>query len=220
MKLLILVQACQDAPYDNINKCQMDTWDSIHINDVETWYYYGNNGSSDYIIEGNKIFCPCSEAYNMMHWRMSLALKFLINRDWDYIFRTNTSTYVRKDRIKGYIDKMGLKERIYEGVPGGGFISGTGILMSRDIVNILLEQLDPYPTDSEDACIGSILSKNGIAETDSKLKRLNYNFKENSIHQADYYRCKSEVVINGQIDRSYDIVAMRDLFNTFTKQNK
>lgn len=216
MKLLILVLACDNSPFKEINDCQKSTWDSVEVPDVETWFYYGNN-NNEYRLSGKNIYCPCSDEYNMMHWRMKLAIDYLWDRPWDYIFRTNTSTYVRKDRIKNYIEKLGNKKKIYEGVPGGGYISGTGILMSRDVVDVLKNNIDIYPTDSEDAYIGVTLARCGIVENDSGLKRLQYNFKEDSILQADYYRCKSEIMMDGtfgynNLDRTYDIKAMRNLF--------
>lgn len=171
MKLLILVQACNDTPFKEVNDCQMETWDSEIVKDVKTIYYLGNNNNGGGFIEnGGRLLCPCSEEYNMMHWRMKLACDYVWDMDWDVMFRTNSSTYVRKDRIKDYVDRMDKKVGVYSGVVSGGMVSGTGILMTRDVVEIIKDNMDNYPTDSEDCAIGTLLGKHGI----SKIPILHY----------------------------------------------
>ena len=199
MKLLVMVQSSLKPPYDKNMEAQKETWDSIKVDNVDTHYYI------------------CDE-YNKMHWVFKLALDEVWDMDWDYIFRTNASTYVRKERIYNHLLRLTKNKPLkglYAGVIGGEMISGTGILLSRDTAKMLKDQLDPYPTDSEDCCIGTILGKNGIIPQ-GELNRLAFNFQEDRILDADYYRCKSEIMMNGEfgydnLDRSYDIKAFKAL---------
>lgn len=210
-KILILVQACDDAPYLEMNKKQMSTWDSIKVEGVETIYYLGSNDGVEKL-EGNKYYSGTSEAWNMMHWRMKKTLDLAYTMEWDYIFRTNSSSYVDKKRLQRFAEKLPT-EKCYCGIDGG-FASGAGFFMSRDIMEILKDKLDEYPTYSEDACMGTILAKQGIGVTEG-AERCDYYFTGISHRSEPYYhfRCKSDT-----IDRQKDIDAFEWLFKNNTEK--
>lgn len=192
-----MVLSSKKPPYDLIEKAQRETWDSINVEGVSTYYYYGDD-------------------YNMMHYAFKKALNSVWRKKWDVIFRTNSSTYVRKDRIKEWVEREQPKEKLYAGFCVGDMISGTGILLTRDTAKILRDTLDEYPNDSEDCLIGSLLARYSIYPKQA-LERKSFNFQEDKILDADYYRCKSEIKMDGtfgydNLDRSYDIKAMKELF--------
>jgi hypothetical protein len=114
------------------------------------------------------------------------------------MFRTNASSYVDK---KLALEKaMTLpKEKLYCGKNGGGFASGCGFFISRDLLEIIRRDFDQTPTPYEDAMIGSVLAKNGIGITDG-AERCDTNGK--NLTDTYHYRCKSD---NG--DRNKDIIA-------------
>jgi len=202
MNVLIMVLSSKKAPYDAIEKAQRETWDSIKVEGVTTYYYYG-------------------EDYDMMHWAFKKALDSCWRKKWDVIFRTNSSTYVRKDKIKEWVEANQPKSNLYGGVALGTMVSGTGILMTRDVAKILRDNLDSHPTASEDCCIGTLLDKHGI-QPQIKLHREHFNFQADDIKEADYYRCKSEITMEGKfgydnLDRSYDVIAMHKLYVHFSK---
>lgn len=204
MNVLIMVLSSKKPPYDMLEQAQRETWDSVNVEGVSTYYYYGND-------------------YNMMHHAFKLALQEVWDKNWDVIFRTNSSTYVRKDRIKKYVESIDLSGSLYSGFSTGEMISGTGILLNRNTASILLHELDEYPSPSEDCLIGSILIKHGVYPKQA-LTRKHYNFQENIIEDADYYRCKSEIKMDGtfgheNLDRTYDVKAMKHLFKHFTTFN-
>ena len=177
MKIIILVQGCEDYPYKAIQDAQMNTWDNVQVDNVDTYFYMGNDKHEDEtelivqtivspfkeksVSKHKKIFVPCSESYNMMHWRYKLALDYIWNEDWDFIFRTNTSSYVDKQKLFDFANTM-MTEKCYCGIDGGGFASGCGVLISRDVAKIFKEQFDSHPTDSEDCLMGTYATRNGI----------------------------------------------------------
>ena len=200
MNVLIMVLSTKKPPYDEIEKAQIETWDSVKVDGVTTYYYYG-------------------EDYNMMHHAFKKALNSVWRKKWDVIFRTNSSTYVRKDKIKEWVEMVQPTKRLYAGFAIDNMVSGTGILLTRDSAKILRDELDEYPNPSEDTLIGTILSRHGILPQ-TALKREHFNFKEDNIKEADYYRCKSEIKMDGtfgydNLDRTYDVKAMRELHKHF-----
>lgn len=196
-KVLIMVLSSMKPPYDKIYEAQRETWDSFNVDGVETFYYFGTD-------------------YEMMHHAFKLALKEVWQKDWDFIFRTNSSTYVRKDKLKDFIDTLDPKDNIYEGAMGGDMISGTGILLSRSSAKILKNKLNKKPYPSEDYKIAEILIKAGISPKESKLRRGGFHFQGGVTGDYDYIRCKSEIKNNGEwglsdLNRNWDIIAMRNL---------
>lgn len=42
MKILIMVLSCIKPPYDRLYKTQLETFDSIEVDDVDTHFYFGD----------------------------------------------------------------------------------------------------------------------------------------------------------------------------------
>lgn len=216
-KVLIMVQACTKDFYPSLMEAQMETWDSFNVPGVDTIYYVGQG--YHLLRYGKMVYCPCDDGYNMMHWKFKLALDCVWKEDWDFIFRTNASTYVCKDKVLDFIQNCPTK-LFYAGVNGGGYASGTGAILSRDCADIVRKKFDASPNGSEDSLIGTVLRNAGV-QLQPGAHRLHYNYNEDKILPAAYYRCKSEKetpdaipdFANGKrLDRAMDIKALRDLF--------
>ncbi len=223
MKILIMVLSSAKPPYEKLMQSQKETWDSLNVENVTTAFYYGVDmpegvSALPEVFENYwriDMALPCSDEYEMMHWKFKVALDQVWDLEWDYIFRTNSSTYVRKDKIYEFLlDKP--RKKYYAGVDGGGFASGTGAILSRDCAKIIKDQFTTEPSPSEDSLIGVYLQRNGIFVQPGP-KRVSFNFAENKIVEADFYRCKSESMNGGQLDRTKDVYAFNELFKHFTK---
>lgn len=208
MKVLIMVLSSNEPPYGELIRAQQSTWDKPFNVNADTVYYYG--GHTERVITTSQYYrmfeysSGTSNAYNMMHWKFKKALDQFWGTEWDYIFRTNSSTYVRKEKIYEFLqDKP--REKYYAGEDGGGYASGTGAILSRDCADIIRKQFTDEPSPSEDSLIGTYLQRNGIFVQPGP-KRLHFNFDEDKILEADYYRCKSP-----DNDRTKDIYAMNEL---------
>jgi hypothetical protein len=150
--------------------------------------------------------------------------------NYDFILRTNLSSFLNLDNILTYLDTVPTL-----GFAGGympqGFMSGTGIFMSRDVGNILVSDQD-NSNSGDDIVISNVLSRNGINLidiTDYKLgfltssdeSRLPNNcyfinmgeFNPNIIYPSNilYFRIRNE--INRNIDIQYFILLLQRIYN-------
>jgi hypothetical protein len=211
-RILILVQACDDPPYFEMQKVQRETWDSIDVPGVETVYYYGNNKhDGEYIFEPEtrKLYCPCSEAYDMMHFRHKLAVEWCLkNVEFDLMFRTNASSYVHKQKLFDFAQALPTEKLFIS--KGDHVMSGCGFFLSKDLVKVANEHIDDYPTPSEDMYICTMLNRDGY-EVGKDGDRVDFNhYLEGPQRECYHYRCKSDTS-----DRTKDIIAFKKLFKQF-----
>lgn len=232
-KVLILVQACDDPPYFEMQKAQLDTWDSVHVDGVTTVYYYGDNWfvkgvelgwrhlPEDYPCferdeigfrfdsETKKLYCPCSEAYDMMHYRHRLATEWCLeNVDFDIMFRTNASSYVHKQKLFDFAQTLPTEKLFIS--KGDYVMSGCGFFLSKDLIKIANEGIDQHPTPSEDMYIATMLNRAGY-DVGKEGDRVDFDhYKQGSQRECYHYRCKSDTA-----DRNKDIVAFKKLFKQF-----
>lgn len=86
-----------------------------------------------------KLITESPEDWSLIGLKTILAFKYLLeNYEFDYIFRTNTSSYLDVSTLLDYLAKKPRKS-MYAGVIGTvfgntRFASGAGILLSRDLV--------------------------------------------------------------------------------------
>lgn len=210
MKILILVQSSMMPPFDRLFEAQKQTWDSYEVAGVETVYYFSNfynEWGSNFVgrNDSSYIFHNMSFDYDMMHWRHKLTLDAVWNMEWDYIFRTNSSSYINKELLLEKANTLPL-EKCYCGIDGGGFASGCGVFLSRDVVEILKDTIDDYPTPSEDCNMGTILSKKGILVTPG-AERCDWYHGGDRTKNHYHYRVKPN-----DNDRNKDVAAMNELF--------
>ena len=206
MRILILVQATTDEPWNSIIEAQKRTWDSIEEEGVDTLYYYSGEQTKQ---EGKNLTVKLSNNHKLSHFRMKLALDFIYDSNdpgYDYIFRTNASSYVDKKRLKAWLqDKP--KRNFYCGIDGGGFASGCGFALSTDLVNCL-RTMDDYPSDSEDCLAGVWLERYAGIKVSPGAERYDYYFNHGSGPPLTYhYRCKSN-----DDDRTKDVKAFEHIF--------
>lgn len=217
MKILILVLTYNEHPYDELLKAQKETWDSIEEPDISTIYYTGglNQYGATWIPrqQANKsilLETSGSDKYYYMASKFKVALEFAKDLDYDFIFRTNSSSYVNKQRLKDFVETL-PKEKLYAGWTfvdsedfGGLCVSGAGIFLSRDTAEILREHIDPNFEQEEDVYCGRILRKHGIVAIDDKsrvdVSIVNYETPTGAYH----YRFKTN-------DRLKDANNMKEL---------
>ena len=179
MRILILVLSYTEHPYNGMMQAQQETWDSVKVEGIKTAFYHGNpilpKGNMYYSPTNGEMQFNCSDAYYEMHWKFKLALdaiKLLEFGEYDFIFRTNSSSYINKERLLKHAETL-PKERCYSGWSLGEkeAVSGAGIWLSPDMVDILREELPPGENIEEDILIGRILhGKYGIEIQDDKSR--------------------------------------------------
>jgi hypothetical protein len=98
---------------------------------------------------GSKIITNSPEDWSLIGLKTLLAFKYVLEKyDFEYLFRTNTSSYLDTQGLLGFLEGK-PKTSFYGGVVGkvfgnSEFASGAGILLSRDVVERICERADDW----------------------------------------------------------------------------
>jgi len=165
MKILISVLSLNREPYIGLEKTIRETWASESHEDVEVIYYYGD--SNEIKLVGDRLFLDSPEGLMNVGYKTLKMYEYILeNFTFDYIFRTNSSSYVNIEKLKEFIiDKPKEKyycggEGNYAGIP---FASGSGYFLSRDMVEFVLDHRNEWDhTLIDDVSLGKLLHNKGI----------------------------------------------------------
>lgn len=205
MKILILVLSYNESPYRELMEAQQSTFDSVETEGVKTIYYHGGllgGGSFGISLRHRDPQAPwerlefqCTDAYYLMANKFKKCLEYIDQQeyDYDYIFRTNSSSYVNKEKLKEFVADL-PKEKLYagweiEGNAGYNVCSGAGFFLSRDTAEILRESIDPEFEREEDVYCAQLLHEKGIKIIDDK-SRIDWPEYDKDIHSAYHIRFK------------------------------
>lgn len=219
MKILILVLSYNEGVFADFMKAQQETWGNTSCRGVDVCYYYGGNeskhtlqmfiNSDDTINHAGLMQINCADDYEMMHWKFKLALDAIDYRQYDLIFRTNSCSYIDKERLLKVAETLPL-EKCYAGYHNGSYISGAGIFFSPDVLDIIKAELTEDPHGAEDVLYGEML--NGRVEMIAENSRVDATvegvgeFPDTTYH----WRFKTS---NDHKDRYRDIANMYRLHN-------
>ena len=217
--ILIMVLSSYQSPYGELMDAQNKTWNSLKVEGVETLFYSGGHPHDkvDFCGEPQSGMVTMDmqfsirDDYYFMAGKFKCALERAGTHLYDYIFRTNSSSYVNKQRLKEFAENL-PKEKLYAGWSfpdinddGGLCVSGAGMFLSRDTAEILRDEIDPQFEMEEDVYCGRLLRKNGIRAINEKSRidvpiviptniptdRYHYRFKTTSNRIADIGNMKS-----------------------------
>jgi hypothetical protein len=198
MNILILVLSVDDQNfYTNLYKKQKDTWDSEIVDGVKTMYYFGN--AEDNFINKENIYINTKEELMLCGYKTLKAFELIKNLEFDYIFRTNSSSYIDKKLLLEFI-KDKPKENFYSGVVGDyhglPFASGSGYFLSKDLLNYILENKNQWNHQViDDVSVGIMMLQKNIKIFPGKRFDLTDEFYENLFNIDPYYyhyRCKMQ----------------------------
>lgn len=174
------------------------TWGAIQHENVEVLYYYGRQQTNN--PRADEIFCDVDDSFANIGYKNFLFFDYILkNKKFDYIFRTNVSSYVN---IKKYLEFLNdkPKQNFFSGVIGNHngqpFASGAGYTLSRDLVELAVNKQNEYNHSfggSDDVGLATLLTSNGITITPADRQIFEYpndivkNINLNYFH----YRCKS-----------------------------
>ena len=236
-KVLILVMSSPSMDiFDAMMKKQKETWDSIKIENINTLFFYGDETvDKSHIIENNLILKTEDTTLNNLY-KIKMAYDFVFDMEWDYIFRTNASSYIDKQRLFNKAQTLPMNG-VYFGKKvrldcGQEFSSGAGTFYSRDCIHILrnnINQDHKMKCELDDVAEGKILNKENIQVTSDAL-RSDYthndfnDFIKNIIFTDTspyHYRCRS-LCKQGTIceERKKEPIAFDKLFKYLTGKIK
>lgn len=195
MRVLVLVLSSARSPWMEIQVAQKRTWESEDVPDAPVMHYFADEPQA-------------------MTGQLRQALRLALAGRWDFVFRTNSSSYVDRWRILVHAKWLPAAE-CYQGIDGDGFASGSGFFLSRDAAAILANDL-PWRSEvlADDVAVGQVLVSHGIFVTPG-AERIDYWYERMKVdigHETEigfrerlvsayHVRCKGE-------PRERDIEAM------------
>jgi len=203
MKILVLVQSIDLAArpeYAPLRKAQMETWDSIPHPNVDVIYYFPGNVPDK--LEGNILRIKCDTHWQYMFFNLAKAMRHMLKHDmtWDYIFKTDNSTYVDKEQLyQTLLTKP--REKYYGGMfytfrdpvlHAFPFFWGDGYALSRDMVAHVVNSFNKAPLkgkQEDDIVIGQLMYQ--VANWDDSLNIYLPILNDNEIELGYHaYRCR------------------------------
>lgn len=178
-KVLALVLSSDFPPYDSLVEAIKKTWGAFKSDCWRTIYYWNRRKGEKIItgppiLQGDDLTVGCEDSIYSVLRKTLIAYKFAIeNLDFDYIFRCCCGCYVVPSLTLDFVSKK-PKDRVWCGItaplpgdPSHRFVSGTGMILSKDVVKTLVENRaemlkSPRPGYVDDVIVGDFLNKFGI----------------------------------------------------------
>ena len=215
MKILILVLTCDTQLYNKLTDTIRKTWGNNTEDKVEIVYYYYNNNIDYSYIKDDNLYLKGEEClYNIGYKTLDAFEFFFKNKEFDYIFRTNVSSYVNINELIKYIEDKpnnNYCSAFIGCVNGVEFPSGSGYFFSKDVVKkIILNREKWNHTVMDDVSLGIMLNYLKIKiNLGIRLDITNDEQYINLTKKTYHYRCKHEN------DREKDIMILKKLYSFY-----
>tara|TARA_Y100000389_G_scaffold65136_1_gene61186 strand:+ start:6890 stop:7822 length:933 start_codon:yes stop_codon:yes gene_type:complete len=169
LKVLILVANSTIYPSKLMVPLIRNTWGKD--NRVETFIYQGGEKNSYH--DENKIYLNISNSYEDAPLKTMKVLKYINeNFEFDFVFRVTTTCYINITNLLLFLENIEPldcylgKEEIYPSIRGGNkesvkFISGAGIIISRDVVKKIIDKEESYDHQTllDDVALGKLITE-------------------------------------------------------------
>jgi hypothetical protein len=188
MKVLILVLSSLGDEFMRFNKTQLETWDSVKHENIDVYYYYGTGETKkvDNIIE---VSVP--DYYQNIALKTLKCFEFIKDMDFDFVFRTNACSYIDKKSFYEYVSSK-PKTNCFSGIQGVSngrpFVSGAGMLISKDVINLIIENKNKWDIGTyDDVGLSNLVEDLGIPF--GYGERFDIENQENIPTHFYHYRC-------------------------------
>ena len=222
MKLIILVLCSRNYLSYISSKTQKKIWSSESEN-IKIIHFVGSydeyNREANYITKENKdyLFLETDDRYENIAKKTIMAFeKIYEDFDFDFVFRTNTSSYINLPRFSEYVKNFESKLS-YAGAhvntkEGNLIASGAGIFLSKENVKLLIDNKNKIDFNlPDDVAIAKMLLSSKILPTNIERKDLKYVPTPIEIinDKNFHYRCR----LDPQYHRILETALMRYLSN-------
>ena len=184
-KIIILVMCSSTkGEYIELEKTIKETWYNLRNNDVEIIFYKDNQNfpekSKFPIFNGCDLILPIDDG--LLNQKTLMAFDWVCqNYEFEYLYRSNLGAFVNIKNMLSFLNDK-PKEKFYCGIYGTDqfyfgrhmpFVSGSGYFLSRDLVDIALQNLHQWPWNViDDVALGYILIElNGIQPSEHALRK-------------------------------------------------
>ena len=162
-KILVLVLCTNLEKYVRMADAIKNTWGSDeHIPDnITVRYYFGEkiSNQTECIEDDDRLYTPNIEVYESLTSKMVDAFNFYKDYDFDYLFRPCDGSYIDLDNLNKWIESFPEHTNIFRGVAGDDFVSGSGFLLSRDIFDLTIKNINLFGNMTvDDVALGKVLN--------------------------------------------------------------
>ena len=165
MKILISVLSYEKGHWADLENAIRSTW-GLNVNDgIEIIYYYGDSNKT--FMESDKLYTDTEEGVLNVGYKTIKMFNYCYNNfSFDYIFRTNSSSYVNTKELLNFIKNKPL-ENFYSGIIGShrgvNFASGSGYFISRDLVQAVISSQKEWDHSFiDDVSLGKLIHEKNI----------------------------------------------------------
>ena len=194
MKLIILVISSKGEHFQALKKTQKETWNNSKHSNIPTFYLYNNSNLTETKEEKNDIFLPYNEGLKQVGYKTIGAFEHIYkNYDFDYIYRTNLSSYLNTKLLSKVIEETSPE---YFGFIGRHnnivFCSGSGYAISKNLTKKILQFKEQWNHNYiDDVSLGELLSNHGHTPTLARRFDIVQKINETQIDPSHYhYRIK------------------------------
>lgn len=198
MKLIILVISSKKGFYPKLEEAIRDTWASKNYPNVNIFFQHCINNHHITNLDPNQnLNCRCDPGLSSIGYKMVESLEYLVNNiNFDYIFRTNLSSYVDVEKLYNFILNNHMD---YGGFTGDHdnikFASGAGYILSKSCVDLILTHKHKWDHSIiDDVALASLLKQLNISPTHIPRQTLTRAPSLTSDDLIDlnqfHYRCK------------------------------
>ena len=198
-KILILLLSSDKYPSPRNEKAQKDTWikDAID-NNIEVINFKG--GAKKTRFENEYLYLNTDDSIAGVGYKTIEAFKWVLrNRDFDVLFRVNSSSYVEIDNLIKFVEDN-YKENLYCGnifplkMLDLNFVSGSGILFDKSSLSSVVSNESLWDHSLiDDVALGKLMKKIRIVPTPGKLFQMKSSPFKVKVDVSHYhYRCKIE----------------------------
>lgn len=224
MKVIVLVTMSYNLPiYEEHQKL----WRSfMHQNpNIKSYFIVSSEYISKTICLGDIILTPGKEGYlpeqNITGARLEKtidALELIQDETYDFVIRTGTSSIWIYPNMLDFLKTL-PREKVYAGIDGGGFVSGAGIIMSKDICDLLCKcKNEAYSClYEEDVKIGQFMINHNIPirNINTRTDILSFDSYKYIKLLPNMYHFRVKFHVNNPDERQREILIMNDILKKF-----
>jgi hypothetical protein len=223
VKIVILIISSFDIPEYVEMKRLSHTYYSLFSDEIRFFYIESRDQEEESLEEGNTLFLKGSESVTPgIYLKTMKALQHIQSKyEYDFVLRTNLSSFFNVPHVIRYLQDKPL-QHFAGGYPVFWFTSGTCIFFSRDVGELLTQDIRYGDATHDDVLISRLLDekqipRQGLEPFDVKYYLNSYckenvqNLSEDEVNLFLFYRCKSEY-------RQNDILHFQDLLQRIYHQ--
>ena len=216
MKVLVLIISSKGFPYDEYK----ELWREYMNLDKDIDCYFVESTNKETYIEENTVFINGVESYDKILYKTQEALKLFDLRSYDYIFRTNLSSFLVFYKYKKWLETL-PKENVYNGsicwYTRYIYASGCGFTMSPDVGEKVrdFDENTYFRKYIDDVTIGKICMIHNIKVTSAPLNCIFPGTFYSETEQFDEYECAFHFRTKTGADRKEDITVFKELLDMY-----